>query len=82
MSNQHPRYSNATDEPDCCVLTILNRSRTPFLGPQLRGSSELLRTQNRESFQNATSGTSIMGSRGTLAMFYKNVRGATARATF
>eukprot|EP00959_Pyramimonas_sp_CCMP1952_P210303 4401004-Pyramimonas_sp.AAC.1 len=66
-----PKYvslvSNATDQPNCCVLTILNRVKTPFLGLQHRESMYLSRPTEPELSQNAMSGTLIMGTRETLA---------------
>eukprot|EP00959_Pyramimonas_sp_CCMP1952_P195160 4080867-Pyramimonas_sp.AAC.1 len=61
MLKYYPRDSNATDQPDCCVLTILNSARKPFLGLQHRESTQLLRPPNLESFSNSMSGTWTMG---------------------
>eukprot|EP00959_Pyramimonas_sp_CCMP1952_P182555 3817769-Pyramimonas_sp.AAC.1 len=68
MSKHCYQNSNATDQPDFCVLTIVDRARMPFLGSQHRQSTQLFHPQNLESVQQTSSGTLIAGIRETLAI--------------
>eukprot|EP00959_Pyramimonas_sp_CCMP1952_P376850 7893081-Pyramimonas_sp.AAC.1 len=68
MPRQCSRDASATDKPDCCVLTILNRARTPFLRLQHSESTYLLRPHNTESFHGTLDHVTLtMGIRETLA---------------